>query len=124
MSSFEHASQSRSGEAAQRNTLLAEIHKLKEGALAAQRATGYPLLEMLQVGGSKQGQCGGFKLAKFWLNDRGSAVVGTDYLLNDGTFASSYEGRVLRVIDRWDEVSASRLSGILKGIEQLFESRS
>ncbi len=53
------------------------------------------------------------------MSDRGNAIHGVDYLLGDGTFAASYEHRVLRVMDNLDSVNVARLGGIREGLERL-----
>ncbi len=53
------------------------------------------------------------------MSDRGNAIHGVDYLLGDGSFAASYEGRVLRVMDNLDSVNVARLGGIREGLERL-----
>ncbi|QCW51456.1 hypothetical protein FE634_15460 [Nocardioides dongxiaopingii] len=106
-------------ESNRRSALLAEIKGLTQPALDAQQAAGYPALEVVDVAGSRERERGGFKLAAFWVDDRGSALHGEDYLLGDGTIASSYAGRALVLVERWDLVSTTRLEGILKALEQL-----
>jgi hypothetical protein len=121
---LERADQKQRKEASQRAGLLAEISSLAEAAFDAQKAAGYPALEMLEVRGSGDSERSGFKLAEFWIDDRGSPIAGSDYLLGDGTFASSYEGRALVLIDNWERVSVTRLQGIREGVKRLTTSDS
>jgi hypothetical protein len=105
-------------EEVQPSDLLTEIGSLTEPALNAQKAAGYPALETVELRGHGKQQRDGYRLTKSWMKDRGSAIVAIDYLLADGTFASSYENRPLVPID-WDNMSVSRLRGIRDGVQRL-----
>ena len=109
----------RSEEASRRAELLSVIDKLVQPALDAQKAAEYPDLETVEVVGAGERERSGFRLTKFWMSDRGNAIHGVDYLLGDGSFAASYENRVLRVMDNLDSVNVARLGGIREGLERL-----
>ncbi len=53
------------------------------------------------------------------MSDRGNAIHGVDYLLGDGTLATSYENRALIVMDNLDSVNVARLDCIRKELERL-----
>lgn len=109
----------RSEEASRRARLLSEIGKLVQTALDAQKAAEYPDLETVEVVGAGERERGGFRLASFWMSDRGNAIHGADYLLGDGTLATSYEDRALIVMDNLDSVNVARLDCIRRELERL-----
>ena len=102
-----------------RTALLAEIVKLTESAMRALSMGNHPAWETVDVTGLGSRAHHGIRLAKTWMEDRGSAIVAIDFLLDDGTFAAGYDNRVAHRIDNWDAMSESRLRGIRDGLRRL-----